>query len=144
MDKTFNSWFGDSEEAKRLYAQESLLVDTSEDFLALIEDKGVKKSKLAKLMGKTKSFVTQSLNGTRNLTLRTLADMAYVIDFKVVVTFEPMNKEAEGDVEIETPVQISEVVAIPNLVKDTGSAIGEVKVLDIFAHNENFEYKEAV
>ncbi|MCU7836550.1 MAG: helix-turn-helix transcriptional regulator [gamma proteobacterium symbiont of Taylorina sp.] len=96
MSKTFNSWFGDSEEAKKLYAQESLLVNTSEDFLILMENMDVTKSKLSKLIGRTKSYVTQSLNGTRNMTLRTLADMAYALDATVKVSFEPNTEQSDN------------------------------------------------
>lgn len=92
MNKAFENWFGDSKEAKRLYAQESLIINTSEDFLALMESQFVKKSKLASMMDKTKSFVSQSLNGKRNLTLRTLADMAFFLDATVIISFKLNNK----------------------------------------------------
>lgn len=112
MNKVFNNWFGDSEEAKKLYAQESLIIDTSEDFLTLMDDAGFTKSKLSKQMGKSKSFVTQSLNGKRNLTLRTLADMAYAIGAKVTVKFELQIEKVEVDNSSLT--NIEDVVAIPD------------------------------
>ncbi len=113
MNKVFNNWFGDSEEAQKLYAQESLIINTSEDFLALMDDAGFTKSKLSKQIGKSKSFVSQSLNGKRNLTLRTLADMAYAIGAKVTVKFELQQIE-KVKVDNSSLTNIEDVVAIPD------------------------------
>lgn len=73
---------------KKLYNREALIMDVTEDFLIVMEDKGVKKSDLAKMLCKSKSFITQTLSGSRNVTLRTLADMAYVLGAKVKISFE--------------------------------------------------------
>ncbi|HFB65790.1 MAG TPA: XRE family transcriptional regulator [Aeromonadales bacterium] len=143
MNKSFNSWFGDSEEAQKLYAQESLIVNTSEDFLTLMEEMGVTKSKLSKLIGKSKSFVTQSLNGTRNLTLKTLADMAYVMGAKVVVKFE--FEETQNKADTVSDKVFLQVVAKPT--KNKVMNISKPTKLTTFQAQENIvyeEFKEAV
>ena len=139
MNKNFESWFGDSDEAKRLYAQESLITNTSEDFLEVMESLKVKKSELAKLIGKSKSFVTQSLNGTRNLTLRTLADMAYALGGKVIIKFE--FEEAQNIVANVTDKPILELIAVPNNIVRLD--IHKPKMY-INYQTENTDYKEAI
>lgn len=42
----------------------------------LMQKKNVSRADLAKRIGKSKAFITQVLHGTRNMTLRTLADLA--------------------------------------------------------------------
>lgn len=44
---------------------------------------GVTKAQLAQRLGKGKSFVTQILGGDRNMTLRTVADVADALGYQV-------------------------------------------------------------
>lgn len=55
---------------------------------ALIEENkahGLTKSKIAATLGKNKSFVSRQLNGTGNMTLETLADLAYALNRPVKI-----------------------------------------------------------
>jgi len=56
--------------------QELLLVSATELICELMQKKNVSRADLAKRIGKSKAFITQVLRGTRNMTLRTLADLA--------------------------------------------------------------------
>lgn len=87
----------ESEDNKKLYKlinREALMMDVTEDFLVIMEDKGIKKSDLAKMLRKPESFITETLSCSYNITLRTLADMAYELGVKVTVNFE-INGETE-------------------------------------------------
>ncbi len=75
---------------QRLLRQEDLILDITELLSAAMEDKRVTKSELAKRLGKTKGFITQVLSGNRNLTLRTIADIADALGFRVQVRREPL------------------------------------------------------
>lgn len=75
-------------EFERLMAQEDLILEVTEAFCDILKAEKVKKRTLAEMLGKTKGFISQILSGGRNLTLRTMADMAfslgYAIEFKFV------------------------------------------------------------
>jgi len=82
------------EKENKIINREALMMDVTEDFFVIMEDKGIKKSDLAKMLRKSESFITETLSGTRNITLRALADMAYELGVKVTVNFE-INGETE-------------------------------------------------
>jgi len=67
-------------EEERLIALEELVLNVTEDILVAMEDKGVTKQKLAKKLGKSKSYISQVLGGARNMTLKTLSDMCFALE----------------------------------------------------------------
>lgn len=73
----------------KLIAREELIYNLTEDLLVLLEDKGVTKAELAKKLGKSRSYVTQLLSGSRNMTLGTLSDICYELNAKPVVRILP-------------------------------------------------------
>jgi transcriptional regulator with XRE-family HTH domain len=56
------------------------------------EDQGVSKSDLASRIRRSKGYITQLLGGERNLTLRTLAEVAYALGTRVTLDTEPVDK----------------------------------------------------
>ena len=74
---TVNARAGKRGEAyERLLRQERLILDVTEALAGALEDGGVTRAELARRLGRTPGFVTQVLGGGRNLTLRTIADIA--------------------------------------------------------------------
>lgn len=71
---------------ERLVAQETLILDATEAIVELLEKTGVSRQELAERLGKSKGFISQLLSGERNMTLRTLADLAYVLERRVALT----------------------------------------------------------
>lgn len=67
----------------RLMAQENLIMEVSESICKILEMEKIKRKDLAKRLGKTKGFISQVLNGGRNITLRTVADIAHSIDYDI-------------------------------------------------------------
>lgn len=55
--------------------QERAILDTTELLCVLMKGAGVSRSELARRMGTTKGNVTQILDGSRNLTIRTVSDL---------------------------------------------------------------------
>lgn len=53
-----------------------------------MEEAGVNKADLASRMGATKGYISQVLGGSRNMTLRTLADICFALDRKPVFRME--------------------------------------------------------
>jgi transcriptional regulator with XRE-family HTH domain len=75
-------------ENQRALEQESLALQATELISRLMDETGVTKAELAHRIGKSRAFVTQLLSGSRNMTMHTLADLAfalgYTIDMKAV------------------------------------------------------------
>lgn len=64
-------------------ASERLIFNTTEDILLAMQDADMSQSDLAKKMGRSKAFICQVLDGTRNLTLKTLSDISYALGAEV-------------------------------------------------------------
>ena len=73
-------------EFRKLLAQEELILEVTETICNILEVEHISRKELADRLGKTKGFVSQLLNGGRNLTLRTVADILYVLGYKVALT----------------------------------------------------------
>lgn len=93
-NKTIYDEYMKDKEFERLMMQEDLIMDITEDFCELLEIEKINRSTLAKIMGKTKGYISQLLNGGRNLTLRSLADLAYYLGYSITIQF---NKKAIMD-----------------------------------------------
>ncbi len=89
----FEDWSNKSENRRRLYAQEGLILEVTESIWDVLKDRGWQKQDLARALGCSKSHVTQLLNGGRNMTLRTLADIAETLNCQVSIDLEERNDE---------------------------------------------------
>ncbi|MEU0521853.1 helix-turn-helix transcriptional regulator [Streptosporangium sp. NPDC006007] len=79
------SWFDDTPETRRLFAEEELLLAATELVAEAIQTRGITRQELARRLDVRPSEITQRLAGARNLTLRTLAGMMDALGFKVVL-----------------------------------------------------------
>jgi transcriptional regulator with XRE-family HTH domain len=68
-------------ERERLKAQEKLIFTATELLSEAIEHRGVTRRELAARVGVRPGEITQRLTGSRNLTLRTLADMLHALGY---------------------------------------------------------------
>ncbi|RJR38730.1 MAG: XRE family transcriptional regulator [Deltaproteobacteria bacterium] len=96
------------EEFRRLFAQEDLIMEVAETLCRLLEEENVSRKELAARLGKTKGFVSQLLNGGRNLTLRTVADILHVLGYRVslIPQKEGKNKIFEFPIQSQTLYQV--------------------------------------
>jgi transcriptional regulator with XRE-family HTH domain len=62
--------------------EERLILDATELVFELMEVEEVNQTELAARLDKTKGFVSQLLNGKRNMTLRTFADLLRVLGYR--------------------------------------------------------------
>jgi len=69
-----------SPEAQQLLREKELIHQTTQTIYAVMEKNGVTKAELARRLGKTNAYVSQLLSGDRNLTLRTIADIALALE----------------------------------------------------------------
>lgn len=80
------NWIGrhlTSPEEVRLYAQDALLLNASAVINEAIEEAGLSRADVAERIGKTKSYVSQALSGSRNMTLKTMADLLWACEQEV-------------------------------------------------------------
>ena len=70
------------ERYKQLLRQERLILDVTEQLAGALENGRVTQAELARRMGRTPGFVSQLLGGGRNLTLRTIADIAAALSLR--------------------------------------------------------------
>lgn len=92
-EKTLMDQYLEDPEFAKLMAQGDLIMEVTETICELLEKEGVSRKELAGRLGKTKGFVSQLLNGGRNLTLRTLADILHVLGYKVSLTPQKIRQE---------------------------------------------------
>ncbi len=67
---------------------------------ALVEEfasRGLTKTKMASELGRNKSFITRKLNGSDNMTLETLADLAFALNRPVRISLPSREKLGGGN-----------------------------------------------
>lgn len=62
---------------QREYARERCIVALTEALAEVMEEKGISRAELAERLGVSKAHISQVLNGSRNMTLSTLADVLW-------------------------------------------------------------------
>lgn len=79
MTDFLNQWMDADVDNRRLVAQETLILETTESLWEALQAAGITKSELAERMDATKGYVSQVLSGSRNMTLRTLSDICFAL-----------------------------------------------------------------
>lgn len=75
----------------RLLLQEKLILDVTSKICELMEDQGISKADLSRALKTSKGYVTQMLDGSRNLTLRTLSDVFLALNKQVCIRASDVN-----------------------------------------------------
>ena len=88
MPTDYEVFESSSIENRRLLRQEELILKITVALSEALTEAGITKTELADRLGKTKAFVSQILAGGRNLTLRTIADVADALDGRIHVRYE--------------------------------------------------------
>ncbi len=86
--KTLIEQLIETADEKKLFAEEMLITECTELICKLMKEKNITRAQLAKKLGKTKGYITQLLNGNANMTLRTIADVFYVLGAEVEFTLK--------------------------------------------------------
>lgn len=81
-----------------LLAQEEFILEVTEVICKIMRDKDISRKQLADLLGKSKGDVSQLLNGERNLTLRTVADIMYVLGYRGLLSHKKLLENNESNV----------------------------------------------
>ena len=93
----FERWAEKSDDHARSLAEERLIADVTEALWALMEQLDVSKTELATRLGKSKGHVSQLFSGSRNMTLRTLAEICFVLGQEATIKIGPPRVESNWD-----------------------------------------------
>lgn len=74
------------------FRRDDLVFNVTADILVAMEQLGISKSDLARKLSKSKSYVTQTLSGARNMTLGTLSDICFVLNIQPTVKVRVLGK----------------------------------------------------
>jgi antitoxin component HigA of HigAB toxin-antitoxin module len=85
MAKDMMEEFCEDRDFARLVEQEIAIMDVTELICGIMEDQGVSRSELAERLGTSKSNVTQTLDGTRNMTIRKISDILFELGHSLKV-----------------------------------------------------------
>ncbi len=77
-------------EAKKVYYEEVLILDVTQEIYRLMEEAGVSKADLARMLGVSKSNITQQLRGSTNMSLRRVADVLLALGAQLEVKAVPL------------------------------------------------------
>lgn len=102
MNTIFDDYMKDTQ-FRRIMSQEDLIMEVTETICELLEKEKISRKELANRLGKSKGFVSQLLNGGRNLTLRTVADILHVLGYKVTLKHHKEGEERQESNIIEFP-----------------------------------------
>jgi antitoxin component HigA of HigAB toxin-antitoxin module len=72
-------------ERQKIFEEERVLVDAAELVSTAMELRGINRSELATKLNCSKAYVTQVLRGSQNLTLKTLVDVFYGLNCRLVL-----------------------------------------------------------
>jgi transcriptional regulator with XRE-family HTH domain len=75
---------------RKLLASESLVTEAAELIARLMSEKKINRAALAKRLNRSRSWVTQLLSGKTNMTVRTLAELAFALEAEVRLDAQPV------------------------------------------------------
>lgn len=96
----------DDPEGLRLFQQERLILSATERICELMEEKDINRKTLADSLGTSKSFVTQLLDGSRNMTLRTLSDVFLSLGYAVDIQTEPVEDSIRSPINLVLDMEV--------------------------------------
>lgn len=77
----------------QLLQQERLIIEVAHLISKAMEEKQIKRSQLAKMLGKSKGWVTQILHADANLTTRTIADIFTVMGERLILFKQSISED---------------------------------------------------
>lgn len=80
--------------------QERSILEVTELLCDIMKKHGVARLDLAKRIGKSKGFISQLLDGTANMTIRTMSDMFVALGYEFHPVATALDKKAETVIEL--------------------------------------------
>lgn len=95
MQSPTDLWDCSSPEQLKELAQEHFILAVTEEIWEAMERRQINKLELAERLGTGKSYISQLLSGSRNMTLRTLSDVAAALDQHLSVTLHNVEEKRQ-------------------------------------------------
>ena len=102
-------WLAQHEDNARLLVEESFILDATDSIWDAMNKKKLSKSELAQKAKCSRPYISQVLSGSRNMTLRTYAQLAFAMGLRPCIKLEEENAKV-GDWEDFDPVTVGSVV----------------------------------
>lgn len=80
MNETLIERLTKTKDGMRLYQQERLIQELTDMACEIMQEQNVSRSALAQRLGTTKGYITQLLDGSTNMTIRTISDVFVAMD----------------------------------------------------------------
>lgn len=93
MSETQVEKFVRDPESMKLFQQERLILEVTEQICELMDEKEITRSKLAEMLGTSKGYVSQLLDGSANMTLRTLSDVLLSLGRTASIEMKPLQSQ---------------------------------------------------
>ena len=88
-DTEINKFVRDPE-SMRFYQQERIILDVTERICEAMEEQRINRVQLALKLGKSKGYISQLLDGSANMTLRTMSDVFLALGLIAFVHAKPV------------------------------------------------------
>ncbi len=92
---------------EQVYEEERLLLYVQEAIADAIQESGLSRTEIAVRLGKHRSFVTQALSSGRNLTLGSIAGLAWAAGFRIQPKLEALAAQASRQAPVSTSLSSS-------------------------------------
>jgi len=89
MTKEFLEDYLENPENKRVFLQETLIEDVTEAIYEAMELTEVSRTDIAKMLKVSKARISKMLEGSSNITLRTLSDICFALDVTPDIRLKP-------------------------------------------------------
>lgn len=88
-------------------AKGEFIMDVTESICAILEQKNMDRKELARKMNKSKGYISQLLNGDRNMTLATLGEICHALDCKPSIKFKKHEEHVvfEDRLKVDSPAE---------------------------------------
>ena len=88
-------------------AKGELIMDVTESICAILEQKNMDRQELAKNMHKSKGYISQLLNGDRNMTLATLAEICHALGCTPSIKIKKQEEHVvfEDTLKVDSPAE---------------------------------------
>ncbi|MDZ7825665.1 MAG: helix-turn-helix transcriptional regulator [Gammaproteobacteria bacterium] len=96
-------------EAARQYNH--LVVDVTEDLLCAMEKLGITQAELARRLNESRSTISKILDGDRNMTLRTLSNIAFELETRPRIDLVPHQEASTSGPSGDNIILMSEAVS---------------------------------
>ena len=103
-------------DSEALYHQEGAILEFTEQLVDAMQKKNIRRSELARILGKSKPYITQILQGSTNFSLRTAATLALAAGMQLRVKLEEKSTVEAGYKPLKTFVTDCSAVAAEEAV----------------------------